>query len=137
MRQFTLGELAPWIAWRFDPARGPGGQNVNKVSTRATLLFDLDACGRLDDAQRARIRSKLGGRVSRSGQLRVVAARERTQAANRALAERRLIELITRALHTQAERRATRPTAGAHRRRVEAKRRRGEVKRCRRAVIDE
>ena len=131
MRRFDVSDLARWIEARFDPASGPGGQNVNKVSTRATLLFDFEACELLTDAQRGRIARCLASRLTRDGRLRVVAQRERTQAANRARAETRLLELLRAALHVARKRTPTRPTAASKRRRLNTKRRRGEIKRQR------
>ena len=122
---------------RFEPARGPGGQNVNKVSTRAVLLFDFEACTLLSDPQRARIAGRYAARLARDGRLRIVAEQARTQVGNRALAERRLLELLASALHVPTPRRATRPTAGSQRRRVQTKRRHGELKQQRRRTCGE
>ncbi len=136
-RTFDFGELAPWCEVRFDPARGPGGQHVNKVSTRATVIFDWRACPLLSDAQRERVAARCASRLTRDGRLRVVSQRARTQTANRALAEARLLELLAAALHVPRQRRATRPTAGSQRRRLEGKRLRGETKRQRAAGLGE
>ncbi|MEW6251844.1 MAG: aminoacyl-tRNA hydrolase, partial [Planctomycetota bacterium] len=67
MRRFEAAGLAPWIEVRFDPARGPGGQNVNKVSTRATLLFDFRQVAGLSNEERDRIAVRLSARLSRDG----------------------------------------------------------------------
>jgi ribosome-associated protein len=136
-KTFEFAELAPWCEVRFDPARGPGGQNVNKVSTRATILFDFRACPLFSEAQRGRIAERCGKRLTRDGRLRVASQRERTQTANRALAETRLLELLAEALHVPKRRRPTRPTAGSQRRRLETKRQRGETKRRRAAGVGE
>ena len=135
-RQLALGELAAWIEARFDPASGPGGQNVNKVSTRATLLFDFRACPLLTAAQRERVAQQYATRLARDGRLRVVAQQDRSQSANRALAEARLLALLAEATHVPKARRATQPTWGSQRRRLEAKKRRGELKRKRAARLD-
>lgn len=127
-----ITDLSPWIELRFDPASGPGGQHVNKVSTRATLLLDFQHCPFFSVAQRARIAERLATRRAHDGRLRVVAQSERSQSRNVAIAEERLLELLTRALHVPKVRRPTRPTASARRRRVQAKRRHGEVKAGRR-----
>lgn len=112
---------------------GPGGQNVNKVESRVTLLFDVEASPSLTAEHKARLRERLAGRINKQGVLRVVAQRHRTQAANREAAVERFAELLRQALAEEAPRRPTRPSASAKRRRAEAKRRRGEVKRARRA----
>jgi ribosome-associated protein len=111
---------------RFSPPGGPGGQHANKAATRAELTFDIEASGAFDDGQRQRLVTALGSVV------RIVADDERSQTRNRTIAEERLAERLRGALHVPRKRRATRPTKGSQRRRVEAKRRRTEVKRTRR-----
>jgi ribosome-associated protein len=111
---------------RFSSSGGPGGQHANKTATRAELTFDIEASGAFDDGQRQRLIAALGSVV------RIVADDERSQTRNRTIAEQRLAERLRGALHVPRQRRATRPTKGSQRRRVEAKRRRTEVKRTRR-----
>ena len=110
----------------FSPSGGPGGQHANKAATRAELTFDVETSGAFTDAQRERVLAKLGPVV------RVVADDERSQLRNRALAEERLAAKLRGALYVPRARRATKPTAGSRRRRVEAKKQRGETKRYRR-----
>jgi ribosome-associated protein len=110
---------------------GPGGQHVNKVSTRVTLRFDVAASSALTAAQKARIRERLATRISREGVLRVVCGRHRSQAANRAEATERFAELLRGALRRRTKRKATRVPRDEKRRRLETKRRRGELKRRR------
>ena len=128
---FDIASLLPWIELRFSRSPGPGGQNVNKVSTRVTLLFDFAACPDLTDVQKTRIRNRLATRLSRDGRLRVIRHRERTQVRNRAAAETHLVELLTEATHKRKTRRPTRRTVASQRRRLDAKRRRGAAKRQR------
>ena len=118
---------------------GPGGQNVNKVATRVTLMFDLARSPCLSSEQKARIRERLATRISRDGVLRVVAQRHRTQAANRRATVERFVELLRRALAEEAPRRPTRPSRAARERRVEEKKRRGRRKaeRSRPSAADE
>lgn len=130
---FNIAELEPWLERRYGPASGPGGQNVNKVSTRATILFDFRACSLLSERQIALVSQRLSTRRARDGRIRVVAQAARTQAANRELAEQRLLELLARSLHVPRTRRPTRPTVASRRRRLDEKRRRGQIKRSRRA----
>ena len=108
---------------------GPGGQNVNKVATRITLRFDLEASPALDDAQKALVRERLATRINKEGILRVTSQRHRTQAANREAATERFTELLRGALEVQQERRPTRIPRSVNRRRLEGKRRRSQVKR--------
>jgi ribosome-associated protein len=110
----------------FSPSGGPGGQHANKAATRAELSFDVEASSAFTDAQRARVLAKLGSFV------RVVADDERSQLRNRAAAEERLAGRLRDALYVPRTRRATKPTRGSQRRRVEAKKQRGETKRYRR-----
>lgn len=131
-RHFHSDTLTPWIELRFDRSAGPGGQNVNKLNTRATLLFDFNDCTLLTGDQRVRIRVRLASRLAKDGRLRVVSQRHRTQSANRAAAEERLVELLAEALFVPRRRRPTRPTAASRQRRLTAKRQRGETKRQRR-----
>lgn len=134
---YDIESLRPWIEWRFSRSSGPGGQNVNKVSTRVTLLLDIEACAALSDSQKARIRSRLGSRVSRDSVLRVVVQTARSQLMNRATAEKRLIELLTEATRRQTARRPTKPTAGSRMRRLDEKRKRAEIKRHRGSPTNE
>ena len=127
-RRLDSTALASWIEFRFDRAEGPGGQNVNKVNTRATVLLDFEACPLLTAPERMRIRQRLASRLSADGRLRVVAQRQRTQTRNRAAAEERLVELLAGALQVSKPRRATRPTLASRHRRVNAKLRRGQIK---------
>jgi ribosome-associated protein len=114
------------LAVSFSASGGPGGQHANKAATRAELSFDVSTSAAFTDAQRARVVAKLGPIV------RVVADDERSQLRNRALAEERLVGKLRSALHVPRHRRATQPTRGSKRRRVEAKKQRGETKRFRR-----
>jgi ribosome-associated protein len=110
---------------------GPGGQHVNKASTRITLRFDLEATAALTPEQKALVRARLPTRISKQGILSVSAQRERSQSANRRLAVERFAELLQEALAVPADRRPTRVPRGVRRRRLKDKKRRGELKRQR------
>ncbi|MEZ5238650.1 MAG: alternative ribosome rescue aminoacyl-tRNA hydrolase ArfB [Microthrixaceae bacterium] len=122
----TLVIPAAELNERFTPSGGPGGQHANRSSTRVELRFDVAASRVLSDAQRSRLRGRLGDEV------RVVADERRSQSANRAIARDRLAARLRSALGAQRRRRPTRPTRGAQKRRLEAKRRRSELKAQRR-----
>jgi ribosome-associated protein len=110
---------------------GPGGQNVNKVSTRVTLLWNVETSPSLSDAQRQRVLQRLPGRINREGILRVVSQRHRTQLANREAVVARFAELVREALEEAPERVAVDVPRGVNERRLEEKKRRGRLKRQR------
>jgi ribosome-associated protein len=111
---------------------GPGGQNVNKVASRVTLLFDLANCPSLSSEQKCRIAEAFPSRVSREGILRVTASRFRTQAANRRAALARFAALLAEALVPRKSRKKTAMPVWVHTHRLADKAQRGERKRLRR-----
>ncbi len=112
---------------------GPGGQNVNKLNTRVTLLFDVNGSPSLTVEQKESLRRRLAGRINKQGVLRVVSERHRTQLANREAATRRLAELVRTALTEVPERVPVQIPEAVKVRRLEEKRRRGRLKRERAA----
>ena len=111
---------------------GPGGQHVNTSSTRIEITWDVARTRALTEDERARVVERLGARVSGDGTVRVVASDSRSQRQNRERAERRLAELIRRALAVRKPRKRTRTPRAAVEARLEGKRRQGERKRQRR-----
>jgi len=131
--ELAPGVFAPSGAVRLQYARsgGPGGQNVNKLNTKAELWVQVDAIRGLRDPARARLRALAGSRLTRSDEIHIASETARSQEANRQAVFDRLRELIVRAQVEPKVRKKTRPSKAARRRRLEHKRRRGEVKRHR------
>ena len=112
-------------------ASGPGGQNVNKVSTAVQLRFDVARSPSLPDPVRARLVTLAGRRLTQDGVLIIEAERYRSQRRNRDDALERLIELIREACEVEKPRRPTRPTLASKKRRLDSKQRRGDIKKLR------
>ena len=128
------GVTSPESAVRLQYARssGPGGQNVNKVNTKAELWVTVDALVGLTDAAKARLAVMAGSRLTAAGQIHIAADNRRSQEMNRAEAFDRLRDLIVQAQHVPKARVKRKVSKGAKRRRLDAKKRRGEVKANRR-----
>jgi ribosome-associated protein len=110
---------------------GPGGQNVNKVSSRITLRFDLERTNALTAEQRQRVRGKLSSRISKEGVLQISSQRTRSQDLNREDAVERFVQLLRAALREERARVKTRATRSSREERLKEKRIRTGVKRAR------
>jgi len=119
------------LAWTAVRSSGPGGQNVNKVSTKVELRFDLPGCAALAEPVKARLRVIAGGRIDADGRVVVTSQLTRTLTQNLEDARDKLAELIRRALVPPRPRRPTRPTRASRIERLSDKRRLGERKRDR------
>jgi ribosome-associated protein len=110
---------------------GPGGQNVNKVSSKVMLAFDVDASVSLSEEQKAKIRAKLGTRINKDGILQITSQKTRSQELNRADVTQRFSELLRRALTPQRARIKTRVPSEAKHRRLDEKRKQALTKKAR------
>jgi ribosome-associated protein len=126
----------PEITFQTSRSSGPGGQNVNKVESRVELRWHLQQSQVLTPIQKELILEKIAGQLTAEGYLLVVAQDDRSQLRNKEIALTRFHELLQKSLRRPKPRRATRPSAGAVRQRLEGKKRQGEKKANRRRLND-
>lgn len=136
-------ELAPGVGvpvsglrFQFARSSGPGGQNVNKLNTKAELWVGVGAIAGLSDRARSRLRTLAGKRLTSGDEVHLSDESSRSQEGNRQAALARLRELIVQAMHEPKPRRKTKPTASSRRRRLEGKRHRAQTKSGRRSGWD-
>jgi ribosome-associated protein len=128
----SLTEFLPELQFQTARSSGPGGQNVNKVESKVELRFRPAASALLSEEQKQRLLEKLASRLTSEGDLIVTSQEDRSQSRNRELALQKFYELLTKALHRPKARKATKPSAGAVRKRLESKKKNSEKKANRR-----
>ncbi|MHC4843327.1 MAG: alternative ribosome rescue aminoacyl-tRNA hydrolase ArfB [Planctomycetota bacterium] len=119
------------ITYSFARSAGPGGQNVNKLNTKVTAVFNVSSCENITPYHKKRILSKLKTRTTKDGLLKVSSQKHRTQKANRITARDRLIELLIDALKKRKPRKRTTVPRYAKEKRLAEKKRRGAIKKLR------
>lgn len=130
-------EIADWeLTESFVRSSGPGGQNVNKVSSAVQLRFEAQRSPHLTPAVKARLRRLAGRRWSGDGAVILQVEDTRSQQRNREIARDRLVQMIQQALIAPKRRIKTRPTLGSKNRRIKAKKERGEIKALRGKIDD-
>ena len=125
------------LTLKASPSSGPGGQHVNRSSTRIELVWDLAGSPSLDESTRAQLLTRLASRLDGQGRLRLVGQAERSQYRNREEVLERFAAILTRALIIPKRRKATKPSKAAKARRLDAKKHRGAIKRDRRPPTDD
>ena len=125
------------LSFRFSRSSGPGGQHVQKTSTRVELLFDVANSPSLTDAQRERVLKRLATYIDTTGTLHLSSQSERSQHRNREEVVKRFAEIMREALRRRKRRKKTRPTAASREKRLRAKHKRSETKKGRGRVRDE
>ncbi|OON70736.1 alternative ribosome rescue aminoacyl-tRNA hydrolase ArfB [Hymenobacter sp. CRA2] len=127
-----LNAFLPELQFQTARSSGPGGQNVNKVESKVEVRFRVADSALLTDEQKQRLQEKLASRLTTEGDLIVTSQEDRSQSRNKELALQKFYEVLTKALHRPKARRATKPSAGAVRKRLESKKKNSEKKANRR-----
>lgn len=124
----AIPDLTSEIVFQTSRSGGPGGQNVNKVSTKVELYFDINASSSLNDWQKLRLFEKLANKISQEGVLRLVCQTERSQLKNKELVIQKFYQLLEKAFFVPKNRKATKPSKGAIEERMQAKKIRSKIK---------
>lgn len=122
IKRIEADVLRPFISFQTARSGGSGGQHVNKVETKVTLLFDVNAATCFSGEEKDRIRRRLAGRLQADGVVQVVSQQTRSQLQNKEIALQKLAELLAVALQTDKPRNATKPSKAAVQKRLDAKR---------------
>ncbi|MGB2960537.1 MAG: alternative ribosome rescue aminoacyl-tRNA hydrolase ArfB [Bacteroidota bacterium] len=119
------------LRFRFSRSSGPGGQHVNKASTRVELMFNLTESNSLTEGEKTRLTRALGRWLDADGTIRIIEEGSRSQWSNRKRAATKLVEMLRMGLKVRKRRLPTRPSKKAREKRLEQKKRRGQVKKMR------
>ena len=123
------------LSFVFSRSPGPGGQNVNKLNTRVTVLFDLGETSAFSDSQKNRIHKKLASRIDKLGRLQVTCSEHRSQIANRRAVIERLAQLLKAAIKRPPVRKKTKKSRSAIEKRLKLKKQKSDIKQQRRKNI--
>jgi ribosome-associated protein len=137
MMDFNKADLQKEVIYKASRSGGKGGQNVNKVSTKVELLFDIERSGLFNDEDKMLIISKLQNRLNKDGYLQVISEEERSQYLNKERAMDKLMNILTQALHRQKPRRVTKVSKGVKAKRLDQKRIQSVKKQMRRGGNNE
>ncbi|MCA8832315.1 alternative ribosome rescue aminoacyl-tRNA hydrolase ArfB [Hymenobacter pini] len=124
----TADAFLPELRFQTSRSSGPGGQNVNKVESRVELRFRVADSQLLTDEQKQTLLQKLAAKLTAEGDLLIAAQEDRSQLRNKETALRKFHDTLRKALHKPKARRATKPSAGAVRQRLESKKKQGDKK---------
>ncbi|MDX2301747.1 MAG: alternative ribosome rescue aminoacyl-tRNA hydrolase ArfB [Microscillaceae bacterium] len=127
-------ELSKEFSFQTSRSGGAGGQNVNKVNTKVTLLFDLENSALLNEIEKKKIANALQNRLTNEGVLMMSSQSERTQLANKQKVIKRFEQLINQVFIPKKKRRASQPTEASKKRRIESKIKHGEKKEQRKKI---
>jgi ribosome-associated protein len=118
----------PELQFQTSRSSGPGGQNVNKVESRVELRFSIPASQLLTDEQKTTLLQKLASKLTTEGELLIAAQEDRSQLRNKEIAVQKFHDTLSKALHKPKPRKATKPSKGAVRQRLESKKKHGDKK---------
>ena len=132
----NLDGLLSELTFSYSRSSGPGGQNVNKVSTKVEVRFNVAASSVLSENEKSLILEKLANRIASGGELIIVCQSERTQGGNKEKVVEKFLELIKKALTPRKKRKPTKPSLAAREKRLEEKRLISEKKEARRGEVE-